>query len=495
MTILTFKLKEGEAIAQIQLLDEPRLLFGNNRQCADPKVGLTSHGPALLDVEAGETTTIRAGAIGTYGALSHLREFLAKLSYAIPVKGSSQGTQAWKMDFPGLSTRGPLAFDISLDENVVEPISEAEEQESLKDSDRKVRIELSVKLYEQKFQDLVTSSASLPGIILLPLSKQLVKMCRDPSLKTDRIIFEHRTMEKHGTFAPVFNFHHALKVVSYKHLLACQVLLPSTMGFARGKQDPATVAWNFATALYYKGTGIPWKLAELEETTCLVGISFYEEVGEQGSSMRASMAHVYVRSSDSQIIRGKPFMWEDRTRQPTLSGTQAKELLHDVVDLFRRQKREYPVRIVIHKTSAFTEDEISGFNEAARGVELLDYVHVRAHDGSRFFHTGNDYPPVRGTLIGEKSPYVMYTVGYVPCLGTYQGMGSPVPLLLDVARNDTTPRQIGNDIMSLTKMDWNSTDFCQSQPVTTSVSRKVGQILAEMRARNIEPPQPYRYFM
>jgi hypothetical protein len=74
-------------------------------------------------------------------------------------------------------------------------------------------------------------------------------------------------------------------------------------------------------------------------------------------------------------------------------------------------------------------------------------------------------------------------------------MGSPIPLLLDVARNDTTPRQIGNDIMSLTKMDWNSTDFCQSQPVTTSVSRKVGQILAEMRARNIEPPQPYRYFM
>ena len=73
----------------IQLLDEPRLLFGNNRQCADPKVGLTSHGPALLDVAAGETQTIRAGAIGTYGALSHLREFLTKLSYAIPVRGSN----------------------------------------------------------------------------------------------------------------------------------------------------------------------------------------------------------------------------------------------------------------------------------------------------------------------------------------------------------------------------------------------------------------------
>src|SRR5207245_8979291 len=102
-----------------------------------------------------------------------------------------------------------------------------------------------------------------------------------------------------------------------------------------------------ATDFYSKGAGIPWKLTELTETTCLVVISFYEEMGEEGSRMRASMAHVYVRSSDSQIIRGKPFVWEDRSREPTLTGTQARELLHDVVDLFRRQKRELPVRVVI----------------------------------------------------------------------------------------------------------------------------------------------------
>jgi hypothetical protein len=477
------------------LLDEPRLVFGNNRRCADPKVGLTSHGPALLDVEAGQRTMIRAGAIGTYGALSQLREFLSRSAYAIPLKESNQGIQAWKMDFPGLGINGPLAFDVYLDETVVEPISEGEEKASLQDSDRVVRIESSVRLYEQKFQDLVTSSSSLPGVVFLPLSKQLLKMCREPTLKTDRIICERRTMGKHETSSRVFNFHHALKVVSYQHGMACQIVLPSTMSFARGKQESATVAWNFATALYYKGTGIPWKLAELEETTCLVGISFYEDIGKEGSLMRASMAHVYVKSSDSQIIRGKPFVWEDRRREPTLNGTQAKELLKDVVDLYHRQKKELPIRLVIHKTSAFTDEEISGFNEAAQGVELLDYVHLRANDGSRFFHEGVAYPPVRGTMIGETSPYIMYTVGYVPCLGTYQGMGAPAPLVLDVARNDTTPRQIGNDIMSLTKMDWNSTDFCQSQPVTTSVSRKVGHILAEVRARNTEPPQPYRYYM
>lgn len=404
------------------------------------------------------------------------------------------------MDFPGLEAKGPLGFDVYLDEAFVEPISGAEEQESLKDPDRKVRIEASVKLYEQKFQDLVTSSTSLPDVVLVPLSKQLVKMCRDPTLKSDRIVCERRTMEKRpSTTVPVFDFHHAMKVVSYQHGVTCQILLPGTMSFAHSRQEPATIAWNFATAMYYKGTGIPWKLADLDERTCLVGISFYEEMDAEGSLMRASMAHVYVKSSDSQIIRGKPFRWESggRNRQPTLSGSQAKEILRDVLGLFQRQKKEIPARVVVHKTSGFTEEEITGFNEAAQGVELVDYVHIRAHDGCRFFHVGNGYPPVRGTLIGDqnKSPRIMYTVGYVPSLGTYQGMATPVPLVLDIARNDASPRQIGSDIMSLTKMDWNSTDFCQREPVTTSVSRKVGHILAEMRARNTEPPQPYRFYM
>jgi len=270
------------------------------------------------------------------------------------------------------------------------------------------------------------------------------------------------------------------------------------MSFIHGRQEPATIAWNFATAAYYKGTGIPWKLADLDETTCLVGISFYEEMDEEGSSMRASMAHVYVRSAESQIIRGKPFRWDskDPNRQPTLELDQAKELLRDVIELFYRQKKETPARVVVHKSSPFTEAEVSGFDEAAGKIELLDYVHILAHDSIRFSHEGFDYPPVRGTLIGgERSPLILYTVGFVPSLRTYQGGTAPSPLLLELERNDTGRVQVGKDIMSLTKMDWNSTDFCQRQPVTTSVSKKVGHILAEMKARRTEPPQPYRYYM
>jgi hypothetical protein len=304
--------------------------------------------------------------------------------------------------------------------------------------------------------------------------------------------------QQHATSYPVFNFHHVMKVISYQQGLTCQIVLPGTMSFAIGHQEPATIAWNFVTAAYYKGTGIPWKLADLDESTCLVGISFYEEMDDSGSAMRASMAHVYVRSAESQIIRGKPFRWErkDPNREPTLEQGQAQELLSDVLDLFYRQKKERPTRVVVHKSSPFTEQEVLGFDQAATGVDLLDYVHLQIHDSLRFSHEGSDYPPVRGTLIaGEGSPVVLYSVGFVPSLGTYQGGSAPSPLVLEIARNDSGPTQVCKDIMSLTKMDWNSTDFCQRQPVTTSVSRKVGHILAEMRARRTDPPQPYRFYM
>ena len=41
-------------------------------------------------------------------------------------------------------------------------------------------------------------------------------------------------------------------------------------------QDPATIVWNFFTALYYKVSGTPWALVrkDMSETTCYAGLSF-----------------------------------------------------------------------------------------------------------------------------------------------------------------------------------------------------------------------------
>ncbi|TET90449.1 MAG: hypothetical protein E3J35_06465 [Methanomassiliicoccales archaeon] len=483
---------------EVDLLPEPELLFGGNDPCIDPRLGLLSFGPSGVR-STSDVRRIRIGAIGTYGAICQMRRFLERLRYAIPAPRSGR-VQPWHIDFPGLGEKGPLKFELELDSGAIEYISDQEHNHAMGNSARKKRIEETVRVYEQRFEDLAASAHPAPSIVLLPLSKELVERCKDPRYQVDRILYERRTLNKSARLSnvPVFDFHHVLKVIAFRHNLATQVLLPSTVNLSRTNQDPATIAWNFTAASYYKGTGWPWKLADIDDRTCLLGISFFEEIAEGQGSMRASMAHVYLKTAESQIIRGKPFRWAGvPRRQVQLSRMHAREIVSDAVELFERQRGVSPSRVVIHKTSPFTLEESEGFDEATNSIDVVDYIHIESKPSIQFFHEGEGYPPVRGTLISSTngSSFVLYTVGFIAAYSTYPGSTIPRPLVLHPYRLDSSKDVIATDILALSKLDWNNTDFCSREPVTTSVSRKVGHILAEMRARDIEPPQAYRFYM
>jgi hypothetical protein len=51
------------------------------------------------------------------------------------------------------------------------------------------------------------------------------------------------------------------------------------------------------------------------------------------------------------------------------------------------------------------------------------------------------------------------------------------------------------EILALSKLNWNNTDFSDQFPVTLSVSKTISEILSEARAREIEPTNQYRYYM
>ena len=140
--------------------------------------------------------------------------------------------------------------------------------------------------------------------------------------------------------------------------------------------------------------------------------------------------------------------------------------------------------------------EISGFNEANSCIEIVDYVHIGKDTDVRAYPDAQDYPILRGTSFGWETKWVLFTTGFIPSLGTYPGSTIPMPLMVETYRLDSTPYQVCKDIMALTKLDWNTADFCRRVPVTLSVSKKVGSILSEMRGNDvIEPPSGYRYYM
>ena len=78
-----------------------------------------------------------------------------------------------------------------------------------------------------------------------------------------------------GAKANRFDFHNMLKARAMRTKIPIQLVLPDTydQGPRRRqkirstrlptKQDEATTAWNFHTALYYKANGYPWRLVSL----------------------------------------------------------------------------------------------------------------------------------------------------------------------------------------------------------------------------------------
>jgi hypothetical protein len=48
-------------------------------------------------------------------------------------------------------------------------------------------------------------------------------------------------------------------------------------------------------------------------------------------------------------------------------------------------------------------------------------------------------------------------------------------------RGDTTPRRLFEEILALSKMNFNNVDFADGNPITTRFAQRIGEILAYMK--------------
>ena len=60
---------------------------------------------------------------------------------------------------------------------------------------------------------------------------------------------------------------------------------------------------------------------------------------------------------------------------------------------------------------------------------------------------------------------------------TYPGLYVPSPLILRRRAGDHDVRTLAAEVLALTKMNWNNTQFDGGWPITIGAARKVGEIL------------------
>jgi hypothetical protein len=242
-------------------------------------------------------------------------------------------------------------------------------------------------------------------------------------------------------------------------------------------QDEATRSWNFFCALYYKAGGIPWRLAR-ESTdlmTCYIGISFYHDPASE--SLRTSVAQVFNERGEGMVVRGGPALLDESDKTPHLSQQDAEHLLSQAVEAFRREHRTSPARLVCHKSSYFSKAELDGSGAAVKHLRLDGYDLLSLRPSHTRLYRSHSYPPLRGTALVHSEGCLLYTQGSVDFYRCYPGLYAP--RTLDVQLDHAEAGEIGllTELLALTKMNWNSTELINLEPITLSAARSVGGIL------------------
>ena len=210
------------------------------------------------------------------------------------------------------------------------------------------------------------------------------------------------------------------------------------------------------------------------------------------------MAQTFSDQGEGIVLRSEPFNWDTsrQSKTPHLPKEVASDLMRRVISSYEGVHHQPPSRIVVHKWQRYALEEREGFIEAiteATGVHSYDLVAFGSR-GIRFFRAGQE-PPLRGTLVTlAPQNVVLFTRGYVPYLGSYPGMRTPRPIEVVEHFGSSPMKKLCEEILALTKMDWNSATFAGKDPITTAFSKDVGEILAEIPP-SVTPKTTYRFYM
>ena len=177
-------------------------------------------------------------------------------------------------------------------------------------------------------------------------------------------------------------------------------------------------------------------------------------------------------------MQGGSASYDKDDRSPHSSKQDAQELLANGLATYRREHKTMPARVVMHKTSYFNADEREGFKRAAEDekLEVLDLVSVR-RSGTRLLRAG-DSPMVRGTaMLFDGKSGIVYLKGTVPYFQVYPG--AYIPRALEFVRDDgeTSASDLAHELVGLSKLNFNNTQFDSGDPITVRAARRVGDIL------------------
>jgi hypothetical protein len=473
---------------KVEYLQEPFLIFGKGKSIC-PREGIAQLN-VYDTVEEARKNQLLIGIVGIEEDRDNFKSWLKRCEGFIPASPTGKQKGLFK-SFSGFNLENGFCAKFLYDTAHERTLSPNELKVILNNEKTEERIMQAVDLFAEnvKFLSDIKNCDVVVCIVPKSFEGKIVKG------KTDEEPVE-TTAEDTEKPELETNFRRALKAKAMQSNTPIQIIREYVLRDTNKSQDPATKAWNFCTALYYKGLQtIPWKLDvdENKPKVCYVGIGFYRS--RDKATIQTSLAQIFNENGKGVILRGTPVMEDKDDRIPHLSDEQSYSLLKSALTKYKFATGIMPGRLVLHKTSKYYEDELEGFEKAMEELNITEYDIVTVMETELRFFRNNLYPPVRGTFISlSEDRHILYTRGSIHQYQTYPGMYIPSPLEIRIIKNVSSVKTICQEILGLTKMNWNNTQFDNKYPITIGCARRVGEIMKYI-GEKIVPKESYAFYM
>jgi hypothetical protein len=231
------------------------------------------------------------------------------------------------------------------------------------DADRHQAIYSAVALYEEAMRKYLREEEARPQLWFAIVPDEVYKYGRPKStvpvklrtpgtrklgMKAARSILSKGSMfpeemEAAAVYEYELNFHNHLKArlmdTGQVIRVAKEVTLDPPTEKAKAKarmQDPATIAWNLSTTSFYKIGGRPWRLAELRDGVCYVGLVFKRIERPSGRDNACCGAQMFLGSGDGLVFRGAVGPWySEKNDAFHLDQVQAAKLMEMIVRAYK----------------------------------------------------------------------------------------------------------------------------------------------------------------